>query len=122
MIKTVLLILLCASYLFGADYKALQEYKENYKAKSNVVEFRSVEKESKYKNYVQIIYNDINKMNTDMLQSKYGLYLWQCIVDGVCVFEYKGTNNIEFIIEKIKSEQKDIKYIKKYGQFQFIPF
>ncbi|MBU0719729.1 hypothetical protein KJ877_00145 [bacterium] len=121
-------ILLLLIMLFGsanAEYEKLKEYKQNSKNtlnKSQKNTSEASEMEKKYKNYIEISYKDINTMNTEQLEEKYGIYLWLCIADGICVFKSKKNQDMDLLIQTIQKEEPDIDRVKKYYMDQFKPF
>ena len=122
-IKLLILVIFFLSFDCLAEYDSLKEYKNktNRLKKTDALKSQSaVDKE--YRNLLEIRYHDINRMDTDSLEVKYNIYLWQCIADGICVFRYRGDENINFIIDRIKKSEKSIKNIRKYEKYNFRVF
>jgi hypothetical protein len=124
--KTILIaFVFIATLSLSEEYKTLKEYKQNFHNVSNKSPNRDTaptEIEKKYKNFIEISYYDINEMDTDLLEKKYGLDLWLCIGDGICIFKAKKEKNCEIIIERIKKEEPAINSVKKYFRYEFKPF
>lgn len=115
----ITLILFLSLDCFG-EYEELKKNKYNVKRKDKINEVRNKSKlKNKYMNLLEIKYYDINQMNTDSLEVKYDIFLWQCIADGICVFRYKGNENINFVIQTIKNSEKSIKNIREYKEYNF---
>lgn len=119
--KQLLLIFIFLSAGHAEDYTKLLQYKQNFK-KNQRVEKRVLKKKGHYANYVQIIYYDINDLDTYTLEKKYNLELYYVVADGVCIFIYKGKLPLQKIITRIKSLHKEIKDIRKYKSYQFKTF
>lgn len=120
----LILFVLIVALSAGADYEKLKEYKKNTNSTMNKTNMRysqHLEIENKYKNDIEITYHDINNMDTDLLERKYHIYLWICLGDGICIFKSKKDEDIEKLIQKIKTEEPNINTVKKYFRFEFKP-
>ena len=115
--KKIILFLVFLALAHAEDYSKLLEYKQKYRH-STAVKQRALQ-QGKYANYVQITYYDINNLDTFSLKQKYNLELQTAIADGVLVFIYHGNMPIEKVIQKIKSQEKQIKDVRKYKSFHF---
>jgi hypothetical protein len=102
-----------------ADYEQLKAYKRAVKTQINIKKSPSFQADS---SYFVIDFKDINKMNTFKLEKKYGLQLFQCIADGICIFKFINSPTQHLQSKKIIQEESNIQTIKLYKAYDFKAF
>ena len=68
---------------------------------------------------IQISFYNINNLDTYRLKKDYNITLRLNIADGILIFKYDGNEELGTLIKKVKSQEKDIKSIKRYKRYNF---
>jgi len=70
---------------------------------------------------VQLRFVDINQLDFDYLENRYGFSIEYCILDGLCVF--KNTKNLtQEQIKMIEKEEKNIRFIRVHRKYKMKPY
>lgn len=70
---------------------------------------------------VQIRFNNINLLDFDYLEKRYGFEIEHCILDGLCVF--KNTKNYDKrMLEHIRKNEFNIKMIRVQKSYLLKPY
>lgn len=120
--KILLVFICCVNMSLFADYESIKEYKKSViKKKQHAVEKFDTNSTNE-KLLLEVRYYDINKMDTEYLEKMYDISLWNCIADGICIFKYNGNESREAILNRIRTNEKNIKNIKQYEKYNFKTF
>jgi len=118
MMNKIIIIIAILSVLCNADYEKLKEYKHSCKFCIHTDLHQQAAAADKT-NLIEIKYYDINDMQTELLEKKYGLVLWLAIADGICIYKYVGNDDIYVIIKQLRKNIANIKSIRKYKKYNF---
>lgn len=81
----------------------------------------AVEKNYTLTDMVQLRFVDINKLDFDYLENRYGFSIEYCILDGLCVF--KNTQNLtRKRLEMIEKEERNIRFIRLHRRYNMKPY
>ncbi len=116
---SIVFLLTLVSTLLSADYEGLKAYKERVKLQPKVLESTAFEETN---SYFIIDFKDINKMDTFALEEKYGLKLFECIADGICVFQFLYAQTQRLPSAEILQKEANIRSIKAYKTYEFKAF
>lgn len=96
----------------SANYEALKAYKADIK---NQPIFKSSTTTQADTQLYIVNFKDINKMDTELLESQYRLKLHKCIADGICIFKLDTNQTqykeLDFIIENESNINSIIEYL-----------
>jgi len=100
----------------SADYEVLKAYKTDVKNQPIVKSSAKVQRDTQL--YI-VDFKDINKMDTELLEFKYGLKLHECIADGICIFKLDAKQTQQKECNLIIQNESNINSIIKYLPYEF---
>jgi len=115
--KTIFLLLVTIlSINLSANYEALKAYKAD--VKNQPIFKSSAITQTDTRLYI-VNFKDINKMDTELLASQYGLKLYECIADGICIFKLDTNQTQQKELDFIMQNESNIDSIVKYLPYKF---
>jgi len=115
--KTIFLLFLTVfSINVSADYEVLKAYKADVKNQPIVKSSAKVQRDTQL--YI-VDFKDINKMDTELLESKYGLKLHECIADGICIFRLNTNQTQQKELNLIIQNESNINSMTEYLPYKF---
>lgn len=100
----------------SADYEALKAYKAEVKNQPIVKSSAKVKRDTQL--YI-VNFKDINKIDTELLESKYGLTLYECIADGICIFKLDTNQTQQKELNLIIQNETNINSMREYLPYEF---
>jgi len=117
--KGKMIFLLCVTIFsinLSANYEALKAYKADIK---NQPIFKSSTTTQTDTQLYIVNFKDINKMDTELLESQYGLKLHKCIADGICIFKLDANQTQHKELDFIIHNESNINSIIEYLPYEF---
>lgn len=103
----------------SADYEGLKVYKAAVKNQPSLKKSTKIDRGRQL--YI-VNFKDINNMDTVLLDSKYGLKLYECIADGICIFKLDTNQTQPKKLHSIVQSESNINSIVEYLPYKFHSF